>query len=105
MTLVDSDGWVYALCYGEPYPIRKGDVRGSVRHYVGHTRQVPPIKRVMEHGKSQHRFLVLLTPGTLDDEESLKLTGTCPLCREPFEYRTAENQPWLHGIEGASTDG
>jgi hypothetical protein len=53
-----------------------------IRHYVGWTQQADPRKRSRAHGPAALREVVYLEPGTLEDEEMMKLTGTCPKCGE-----------------------
>jgi hypothetical protein len=55
-----------------------------IRHYVGWTQQAKPNKRISRHGPAALREVVLLQPGTMQDEQAMKLTGTCPKCGEPL---------------------
>jgi hypothetical protein len=80
--------WVYVLCLGEPRTMRDADVPPHipVTHYVGYTQQQPPMNRPMSHGRGLATRVVLLVPGTLQDENDLKTGGTCPLCGQPLNY-------------------
>ncbi|HEX4728146.1 MAG TPA: hypothetical protein VH298_10145 [Jatrophihabitans sp.] len=55
-----------------------------IRHYVGWTQQKLPRKRINRHGPAALREIVYLAPGTTQDEQAMKLTGTCPKCGEPL---------------------
>jgi hypothetical protein len=63
----DSDGFLSAI---------------PIRHYVGWTQQRLPRKRINRHGPAALREIVHLQPGTTQDEQTMKLTGTCPKCGE-----------------------
>ena len=81
-------GWVYVICFGEPRTVRDGDLLATllVSHYVGWTSQNPPMKRPMQHGRGLATRVVLLVPGTMRDEEHLKVAGTCVLCKGSLNY-------------------
>lgn len=93
-------GMVYALHYDEARVVRsvsgdyaglepRGDSAGwlsagPVRHYVGWTQQRDPRKRISRHAPMSATQIVQLIPGTMRDEQELKLTGRCPKCGEPY---------------------
>jgi hypothetical protein len=60
-----------------------------IRHYVGWTQQAKPSKRISRHGPAVNREVVSLQPGTTRDEQTLKLTGTCPKCGEALAASVA----------------
>lgn len=64
---------------------------GPIRHYVGWTQQDRPSKRISAHGPAAMREVVYLEPGTTADEQSMKLTGTCPKCGEPLSESLARH--------------
>jgi len=98
MPLDQISGHVYVLHYEVPQivksvsadyagPSPRADAEGflsatSIRHYVGWTQQRPPRKRINRHGPAALREIVYLQPGTTRDEQTMKLTGTCPKCGE-----------------------
>lgn len=79
--------------YAGPYP--RSDTDGllsktPIRHYVGWTQQAKPSKRIGRHGPAALRKVVYLQPGTMHDEQTMKLTGTCPQCGEPLGASLAQ---------------
>ncbi|WP_162958359.1 hypothetical protein [Nocardia yunnanensis] len=85
---------IYFACFDEPTKLRDSDVDGiAVRHYVGWTRQRPPIHRVGQHGAICRDSLVGIVPGTSDDEEAVKANDSCPQCGKPLEYRPRGMRP------------
>lgn len=98
MPLEQIPGQVYVLHYEVPQVARsvsrdyagtspKADAdgllsAGPIRHYVGWTQQAKPSKRISRHGPAASREVAYLAPGTTRDEQTLKLTGTCPKCGE-----------------------
>ena len=98
--LDEVPGKVYVLHYDVPQivksfsddyagPSPKADADGflsarPIRHYVGWTQQAKPSKRYTRHGPAAHREVVYLEPGTVRDEQALKLNGSCPKCGERF---------------------
>ena len=80
------------FCYGRPVYVADRDFlpgEGAdypITHYVGHTRQHPPVRRVRSHGNRSAHHLVAVLPGTVDDEERLKVTGRCPKCGRGLWY-------------------
>jgi hypothetical protein len=84
---------VYILCYGTPTVIREGDCGARpVTHYVGYTRQQPPVKRVWQHGRGSARALTQVRPGTMRDEARAKCLERCPRCGARLWY-LAGKQP------------
>uniref|UniRef100_UPI003F491031 hypothetical protein n=1 Tax=Actinoplanes sp. CA-151224 TaxID=3239904 RepID=UPI003F491031 len=83
---------VYVICYGRPVHVADRDflpgeeIDYPIDHYVGYTRQHPPMKRVRSHGNRSGRHLAALLPGSIDDEERLKVTGQCPACGKDLWY-------------------
>jgi hypothetical protein len=91
-------GHVYVLHYEVPQivksvsadyagPSPRADADGflsatPIRHYVGWTQQRLPRKRINRHGPAALHEIVYLEPGTTRDEQTMKLTGTCPTCGE-----------------------
>lgn len=83
---------VYVLCYG--YPVRVADrdyLPGEpydrpISHYVGHTTQQPPVKRIRSHANRSAHHIADLRPGTVVDEKHTKLTGRCPTCGASLWY-------------------
>jgi hypothetical protein len=100
MPLDQIPGHVYVLHYEVPQTVKSvsRDYAGSspladtdgflsatpIRHYVGWTQQRLPRKRINRHGPAALREIVYLQPGTTQDEQRMKLTGTCPKCGEPL---------------------
>ncbi len=85
---------IYFACFDEPTKLRDSDVDGiAVRHYVGWTRQHPPIQRVGQHGAICRESLVGIVAGTSDEEESVKANDPCPQCGKPLEYRPRKMRP------------
>ncbi len=72
---------VYVICYGRPVYVADRDFLADentdypIAHYVGHTRQRPPVKRIRSHANRSAHSIALLIPGSLDDEEAMKLAG------------------------------
>jgi len=56
------------------------NIRYAIRHYVGWTQQADHRPRLRAHGPAKLRDIVYLEPGTMADEQAMKLTGTCPRC-------------------------
>lgn len=84
---------VYILCYGKPVIVRSRDyLRGDpsrkypISHYVGWTRQLPPIKWVRQHGAMSAHHVAQIRPGTMRDEELVKVSETCPRCSQSLWY-------------------
>jgi hypothetical protein len=98
MPLDQIPGHVYVLHYDAPQIVKSvsGDYAGTspsadadgllsatpIRHYVGWTQQRLPRKRINRHGPAALREIVHLQPGTTQDEQTMKQTGTCPKCGE-----------------------
>ena len=98
MPLEEIPGHVYVLHYDEPQIVKSvsGDYAGpsprsdadgwlsatTIRHYVGWTQQRLPRKRINRHGPAALREVVYLEPGTMQDEQRMKASGTCPKCGE-----------------------
>lgn len=78
---------VYILCYGVPTIVGDRDYLTSdpayeypITHYVGYTRQQPPVKRVQAHGARSAHCIVSIRPGTTADKDEIKLHESCPKC-------------------------
>ncbi len=84
-----APGWVYVLCLDPPRGLGDADVPRDavISHYVGWTRQDWPMRRAGGHAGAGMGTCVLLTPGTVVDEEELKTGGTCPRCGRSLDYR------------------
>src|SRR5215469_12194938 len=97
--LGEITGTVYVLHYEVPQVVRsvsadyaatppvfgkygQMESAGPIRHYVGWTQQAKPGKRISAHGSAALREVVYQQPGTMADEQAMKLTGTCPKCGE-----------------------
>ena len=65
-------------------PAPQGWVSPPIRHYVGWTQQAKPSRRISPHGPAAMRKVVYLESGTMQDEDRIKRTGTCPTCGEPL---------------------
>lgn len=105
MPLDQIPGHVYVLHYEVPQTVKSvsSDYAGpspltdadgylsatQIRHYVGWTQQRLPRKRISRHGPAALRGIVYLQPGTTQDEQAMKLTGTCPKCGEPLAVSLA----------------
>jgi hypothetical protein len=90
-------GTVYVLHYDVPQVVRavgldyagsspRSDENGflserPITHYVGWTQHADPRKRISKHGPAGLAKL-MVSEGTLDDEEATKLAGICPVCGE-----------------------
>lgn len=90
---LDHPEHVYILCYGTPTVVGSRDylvtdpARGyPITHYVGHTQQQPPIKRVRQHGARSAHFVAEIRPGSWHDEHETKRTGACPSCGASLWY-------------------
>ncbi len=84
---------IYILCYGRPVLVRDRDYlpgdpsrRYPISHYVGWTSQLPPIKRVRQHGAMSAHYMAQIRPGTVRDEEHAKRFETCPRCGQSLWY-------------------
>lgn len=92
---------VYVICYGRPVCVSDrdhipGEEQGyPIDHYVGYTRQHPPVRRVWSHANRSARHLVALFPGTMDDEEQLKIDGFCPACGKSLWYYSTPKDEYL----------
>lgn len=90
-------GFVYVLCLDPPRGIGDTDLPDlpglqsprcpPISHYVGYTQQDWPMNRAGSHGGAGMGTCVLMTPGTLADEERLKRRGRCPRCGKSLDYR------------------
>jgi hypothetical protein len=84
---------IYILCYGRPVLVRDRDYlrrdpskRYPISHYVGWTSQLPPIKRVRQHGAKSAHYIAQIRPGTMLDEEHAKRFEPCPRCGQSLWY-------------------
>jgi hypothetical protein len=84
---------IYILCYGRPTLVRSRDYlrddpsrRYPISHYVGWTSQLPPIKRVRQHGTQSAHYVAQIRPGTMRDEEYAKRFEPCPRCSQSLWY-------------------
>jgi hypothetical protein len=96
---------VYVLCYGAPTFVRSRDylVADSshdypITHYVGYTRQRPPVKRVRAHGARSAHHVAVIRPGGLMLEHHLKRHGSCPTCQGSLWYYA--ESPTYPGLPG-----
>lgn len=84
---------IYIACFEEPTQLRDSDADDiAIRHYVGWTRQHPPIRRVSQHGAICRESLVAIIPGSLAEEDSLKVNERCPKCGDPLWYGAARRR-------------
>jgi len=93
-------GTIYGLCYdpsvvvesvsmdyaGDPpeHNARGYLSAGPIRHYVGWTQQRDPNRRIRNHHNAGTAVTVTLGQGTMEREEEIKRTGTCPTCGRPY---------------------
>lgn len=82
----DHDEHVYIACFEKPTTLRDADTELAVTHYVGWTRQIPPGRRVSQHGAACRKALIAVIPGNLSDEQELKDSGICPKCGRLLRY-------------------
>jgi hypothetical protein len=89
-------GTIYELCYDPPIIVESvsldyaGDPpednnrgylsAGPIRHYVGWTQQQDPKRRIRNHHRAGTAVTVTLAHGTMDREEEIKRTASCPIC-------------------------
>lgn len=77
---------IYISCFATPTVLRDADTQFAVMHYVGFTRQHPPMRRVSQHGPACREALVAIIPGACDEEEALKAGSLCPRCGLALAY-------------------
>jgi len=84
---------VYILCYGQPTVVRDRDYLLAdpthdypITHYVGYTRQLPPIKRIRQHAARSAHYVAQIRAGTEDDEDHIKEFERCPKCGGSLWY-------------------
>ena len=84
---------VYILCYGQPVIVKDRDYLMAdpgtdylITHYVGYTRQQPPVKRIRSHAARSAHYIAQIRPGTLADEEDVKRNQACPACGGSLWY-------------------
>jgi hypothetical protein len=93
-------GTTYGLCYDPPVVVESvsmdyaGDPPehnargylspGPIRHYVGWTQQRDPNRRIRNHHNAGTAVTVTLSQGTMEHEEEIKRTETCPTCGRPY---------------------
>lgn len=89
----DHPEHVYILCYGQPVVVSDRDhliadpTHGyPITHYVGYTRQQPPVKRIRSHGALSAHHIAEIRPGTAADEETVKRREKCPHCGGSLWY-------------------
>jgi hypothetical protein len=89
-------GTIYGLCYDPPVVVRSVSIdyaghppkhddggylsAGSIAHYVGWTQQRDPYRRIGDHHPPQTRVTVTVGKGTMEREDEIKRTATCPTC-------------------------
>lgn len=83
----DHPEHIYIMCFTSPTKLHDADTHSAVMHYVGYTRQHPPVKRARQHGAACRDFLVAIIPGTVAEEEDLKTNAQCPQCGRALEYQ------------------
>ena len=90
---LEHDEHIYILCYGSPVIVRDRDylhddpsIGYPITHYVGWTSQLPPIKRVRQHGAKSAHYVAEIRPGTMRDEAHAKQFETCPRCGQSLWY-------------------
>jgi hypothetical protein len=95
-TCAEHPEHVYVLCYGQPVYVRSRDYlrreterNYPIDHYVGYTRQQPPVKRVRQHGCRSAQHIARIVPGDERLELGLKLVGRCPTCGGSLWYYQA----------------
>jgi hypothetical protein len=84
---------IYILCYGQPVIVKDRDYLMAdpttdypISHYVGYTRQQPPVKRIRSHAARSAHYIAEIRPGTMADEETAKRSETCPKCSGSLWY-------------------
>jgi hypothetical protein len=84
---------IYILCYGNPVIVRSRDYlpgdpsrKYPISHYVGWTGQLPPTRRVRQHGAMSAHHVAQIRPGTMDDEGHAKRSEACPRCGQSLWY-------------------
>ncbi|MVU80636.1 hypothetical protein GPX89_25720 [Nocardia sp. ET3-3] len=82
----NHDEHIYIACFAEPTKLRDADTFDAVMHYVGWTRQRPPVRRVNQHGAICRKSLIAIVPGTETEEAHLKDEAQCPQCGRPLRY-------------------
>jgi hypothetical protein len=89
-------GVIYGLCYDPPVVVESVSLdyagappehnnrgytsAGPIRHYVGWTQQLDPNRRILNHHSPGTPVTVTLGRGTMEREEEIKRTATCPTC-------------------------
>ena len=82
----DHPDHIYIACFSTPTTLRDLDKRNIFMHYVGWTRQQPPVRRVKQHGSACLNALVAIVPGSEAEEEDLRASQRCPRCGQPLGY-------------------
>ncbi len=93
-------GTIYGLCYDPPTVVESvsldyaGDPpehnargyvsAGPIRHYVGWTQQRDPNRRISNHHRASTSVTVTVGRGTMEREEQVKRTASCPTCGQPY---------------------
>lgn len=80
----DHPEHIYIACFSTPTTLRDIDKRHIFMHYVGWTRQQPPVHRVKQHGNACMNALVAIVPGSESEEGEMKVSGGCPRCGQPL---------------------
>lgn len=80
----DHPEHIYIACFSTPTTLRDMDKRHTFMHYVGWTRQQPPVRRVKQHGSVCLNALVTIVPGSETEEADLKARYRCPRCGQPL---------------------
>ena len=63
-----------------------------IGRYMGYSQQLP-IDRVRQHGARSAHHIVAIRPGTMDDEDEIKLSGTCLRCGQSLWYFASPRPP------------
>lgn len=82
----DHPEHIYIACFSSPTTVRHADKRHSFMHYVGWTRQQPPVRRVKQHGSAYLNALLTIVPGSETEEEDVKARQQCPRCGQPLGF-------------------
>lgn len=105
-------GWVYAVCFDEPYPPWVAEDKHQVRHYIGWAFEVG--SRLADHASGTQRtgplmrahigaggsfLLARVERGTRDRENQLKYSGytrRCPICKARSAGIDVKDLGWIY---------